>query len=292
MTDDDTSDSQTLTGGDITQYRALVARISFLSQDRPDLKFASMQVCCAMAKPALRDMERVKRIGRYLAGKPRARCWSRWQQSGELEVYSDADWGGDTATRRSVSAGAIMWQVHTGNVVVSKERERRVPLTRRVQDTAKLLKVQKVQFIYEAVVVGVPVGTVQLVQETVAARSRCTSSTRWVTSLRACGYDFQQCRQFLKTEQIPHALFLLMYLLLCKDRRRLCRHRSCTTYQFQGANPQRCHRYATLTGLRRSPGGMPWRRLRRCPRFPLSTGRVPYNRLSLRICASVAADSG
>ena len=108
MTDDDTSDSQALTGGDITRYRALVARISCLSLDRPDLKFASMQVCCAMAKPTLRDMERVKRIGRYLAGKPRARCWFCWQQSGELDVYSDADWGGDKATRRSVSAGVIM----------------------------------------------------------------------------------------------------------------------------------------------------------------------------------------
>ena len=70
MADDETSDSQALTGGDITRYRALVARISNLSQDRLDLKIASMQVCCAMAKPALRDMERVKRIGRYLAGKP------------------------------------------------------------------------------------------------------------------------------------------------------------------------------------------------------------------------------
>ena len=47
MTDDDTGDSQALAGGDITRYRALVARISYLSQDRPDLKFASMQVCCA-----------------------------------------------------------------------------------------------------------------------------------------------------------------------------------------------------------------------------------------------------
>ena len=67
-----------------------------------------MHVCCAMAMPTLRDMERVKRIGRYLAGKPRARCWFRLQQSGELDVYSDADWGGDKATRRSVSAGFIM----------------------------------------------------------------------------------------------------------------------------------------------------------------------------------------
>ena len=78
------------------------------SQDRPDFKFASMRVCCAMAKPSMQDMECVKRIGRYLVGKPRAKCWFLWQQSGDLEAYSDADWGGDRATRRSVSAGVIM----------------------------------------------------------------------------------------------------------------------------------------------------------------------------------------
>ena len=112
MADDDDPDSQAPTNGDITRYRAIVARISYLSQDRPDLKFASMQVCCAMAKPTMRDMERVKRIGRYLVGKPRARCWFRWQQSGELEAYSDADWGGDKAARRSVSAGVITRGAH------------------------------------------------------------------------------------------------------------------------------------------------------------------------------------
>ena len=97
MADDDAVDCQALTGGDITRYRAFVARISYLSQDRPDLKFASMRVCCAMAKPSVRDMECVKRIGRHLVGKPGSKCWF----VGDLEAHSDADWGGDRATRRS-----------------------------------------------------------------------------------------------------------------------------------------------------------------------------------------------
>ena len=90
MTNDERNDAnntQALTGGDITKYRALVARISFLSQDQPDLKFAAVQVCCAVAHP-----ERVKRVGRYLVGKPRPECLFHWQQSGELGAYSDADW--------------------------------------------------------------------------------------------------------------------------------------------------------------------------------------------------------
>ena len=50
------NDSQTLAGGDITKHRALVGRISLLSQDRPDLKCAAMQVCCAMTNPSASDL--------------------------------------------------------------------------------------------------------------------------------------------------------------------------------------------------------------------------------------------
>ena len=84
------NDSQALTGGEVTKCRGLEARISYLSQDRPDLKFASMHVCCAMANPSVSDLGLVKIIGRYLMGKLRAVCLFHWQQSGELEAYSDA----------------------------------------------------------------------------------------------------------------------------------------------------------------------------------------------------------
>ena len=103
-------------------YRALVARISYLSQDRPDLKFASMQVCCALANPSVCDMERVTRIGRYLVGKPQVECLFRWLQSGELEACSDADWRGDKSTRRSVSAGVLMRSGHCLNVCTKKQQ--------------------------------------------------------------------------------------------------------------------------------------------------------------------------
>ena len=119
---DDVNDSQALTGGDITKYRALVARITYLSQDRPDPKFASVQVCCAMANPSVSDMELVKRIGSYLVGKPRAECLFHWQQRGGLEAYSDVDWRGDRSTRRSVSVGVITRGGHCLQVWTKKQQ--------------------------------------------------------------------------------------------------------------------------------------------------------------------------
>ena len=80
--DDDAIDSQALTGGDVTRYRALLARISYMSQDRPDLKFAAMQVCCTMANPTVRDSKRVKRIGKI----------PRWQTESKVLVPLAAKW--------------------------------------------------------------------------------------------------------------------------------------------------------------------------------------------------------
>ena len=78
-----------------------------------------------MAMPTMRDMERVKRIGRYLVGEPRARCWFRLQHSGELEAYSDADCQSDKATRRSLSAAIIMRGAHCLKVWTKKQQVER-----------------------------------------------------------------------------------------------------------------------------------------------------------------------
>ena len=84
MADDDANDSQTLTGGDITggditQYRALVARISSSPQCRIVVRWQNHRcVTWSVSRGS----------ARYLAGKPRAKCWFRWQQSGELEAHS------------------------------------------------------------------------------------------------------------------------------------------------------------------------------------------------------------
>ena len=82
---------------------------------------------CAISIPPVRDVERVKRNGRYLSGKSIAKCLFRWQQGDELEAYSDADWDGDKATGRSVSAGVIMRGGHC--LKVSTKREQVVSLS-------------------------------------------------------------------------------------------------------------------------------------------------------------------
>ena len=54
-----------------TKFRQLIARCNFMSQDRPDVQYAVKEIARGMANPRLQDWERLIRLGKYSAGKPR-----------------------------------------------------------------------------------------------------------------------------------------------------------------------------------------------------------------------------
>ena len=96
-----------------TQYRAVTARLNYLAQDRPDIRYAVSVCCSAMAQPTVRDLERLKRLARYLKHRPRALCLYEWQeQPTALNAWSDSDWAGDKRTRRSTSGACFLSGKH------------------------------------------------------------------------------------------------------------------------------------------------------------------------------------
>ena len=91
-----------------TEYRALVARCNYLSPYRPDISFTVKELARAMSKPTRGDMQRFKRLARYLKGKPRLMMRYAWQEAqSTMMVYSDADWAGCRETRRSTIGGCV-----------------------------------------------------------------------------------------------------------------------------------------------------------------------------------------
>ena len=93
---------------DATMYRALSARANFLSQDRADIQFSTKELCREFAVPNRNSYNRLKRLGRYLKGKPRLVIKYDWQKPlGKLTANSDSDWAGDKQTRKSTSGGII-----------------------------------------------------------------------------------------------------------------------------------------------------------------------------------------
>ena len=61
-----------------------------------------------MAAPEFRHLSSLKRLARYLLGKPRMIWKYAWQTPENLTVYSDSDWAGCKRTARSTSSGVIM----------------------------------------------------------------------------------------------------------------------------------------------------------------------------------------
>ena len=95
-------------------YRAITARANYIAQDRADIQYAVKELCRRMSDPDENCFNRLKRLGRYLRGKPRAVSRFPWQTCpGTQDVFSDANWAGCRASRKSTSGGAIQLGAHT-----------------------------------------------------------------------------------------------------------------------------------------------------------------------------------
>ena len=105
-----TGEEVLLEGPQRKAYRSAVARANYLSQDRPDIRFATKELCRRMADPSLADWRRLKKLCRYLQGRPRLeqRGAERGGAPGVIDVYVDSDWAGCRETRRSTSGGAVL----------------------------------------------------------------------------------------------------------------------------------------------------------------------------------------
>ena len=54
-----------------SRFRAMAARANYLSQDRPDIQYATTELCREMSTPTVRAWNGLKRLGRYLIEYPR-----------------------------------------------------------------------------------------------------------------------------------------------------------------------------------------------------------------------------
>ena len=97
-----------------TMYRALSARLLYLSMDRPEVSYSAKELCRHFAHPTRTGVEALKRAVRFLVGLPRL-VWAFPFQSptNVLKVYVDTDFGGCQTTRRSTSGGIAMLGAHS-----------------------------------------------------------------------------------------------------------------------------------------------------------------------------------
>ena len=96
----------------LTPFRAVSARGNFLGPDRPEIQFATKEICRWMSQPSENGVAALKRLGRYLEGHRRLVFEYPWQEASGFEIYSDTDWAGCVKTRKSTSGGCMMLGRH------------------------------------------------------------------------------------------------------------------------------------------------------------------------------------
>ncbi|GJW05868.1 hypothetical protein Tco_1568291 [Tanacetum coccineum] len=111
---------------DVHLYRSMIGSFMYLTASRPDIMFA---VCaCARFQVTLKTSHllAVKRIFRYLKGKPTLGLWYSRDSSFELVAYTDSDYAGATQDRKSTTKGCqflgnrlISWQCKKQTVVAT-----------------------------------------------------------------------------------------------------------------------------------------------------------------------------
>ena len=96
------------------RYRAITARLNYMSSDRIDLRYATKESSRHMSLPGELHMNSLGRLGRYLVGRPRLILRYRWQSmpSG-LTTYTDSDLAGCPTTAKSTSGGIVCIGGHT-----------------------------------------------------------------------------------------------------------------------------------------------------------------------------------
>ena len=98
---------------DATTFRALGAGANYLALDRPNISDATKELCKHFARPTADAVRALKRLVKYLVGKPRV-VWKFSFQKPEdtITFYVNIDFACGFETRRSTSGGAAMRGTH------------------------------------------------------------------------------------------------------------------------------------------------------------------------------------
>ena len=100
---------------DTTAYRSAVMRCKYVDLDRIDIAEAVKALSQYMANPRATHTSFLKRLCRYLKGRPRMLLRYRRQarRNAGIRVYTDSDWAGDLRTRRSTSGLVVLRGSHS-----------------------------------------------------------------------------------------------------------------------------------------------------------------------------------
>ncbi|GJX64973.1 putative ribonuclease H-like domain-containing protein [Tanacetum coccineum] len=115
---------------DVHLYRFMIGSLMYLTVSRPDIMFAVCACSRFQVTPKSSHLSVVKRIFRYLKGKPKLGLWYPRVSLFDLDSYSDSDYAGANLDRKSTTGGCqflgrrlIYWQCKKQTIVATSTTE-------------------------------------------------------------------------------------------------------------------------------------------------------------------------
>nr|GEV97590.1 hypothetical protein [Tanacetum cinerariifolium] len=90
---------------DMHTYRSMIGSLMYLTSSRPDIMFAVCACAYFQVTPKVSHLHEIKRIFRYLKGKPHLGLWYPKDLPFNLVAYSDSDYAGASMDRKSTTGG-------------------------------------------------------------------------------------------------------------------------------------------------------------------------------------------
>ncbi|GKB24291.1 putative ribonuclease H-like domain-containing protein [Tanacetum coccineum] len=110
--------------------RSMIRSLMYLTASRPDIMFSVCACARFQVSPKTSHLLAVKRVFRYLKGKPSLGLWYSKDSPLELVAYTDSDYAGATLDRKSTTGGCqflgnrlISWQCKKQTVVATSTTE-------------------------------------------------------------------------------------------------------------------------------------------------------------------------
>nr|GEW79550.1 hypothetical protein [Tanacetum cinerariifolium] len=115
---------------DVHTYISMIGSLMYLTSSRPDIMFAECACACFQVTPKASHLHTIKRIFRYLKGKPYLGLWYPKDLPFDLVAYSDSDYAGASLDRKSTTKGCqffgcrlISWQCKKKTVMATSSTE-------------------------------------------------------------------------------------------------------------------------------------------------------------------------